>query len=699
MATFSIAAAASQCEAIACRIIATRTEVDEALKSWGDDRPQRAHVALLEEEIHTMSAIADSLTNAVRKARVVAPVVQPALMSALDEAERAWAVMDKQLRRLRGTDDREWTIDAGVVEDYEMMLQAEMAICELFRELLDIDDAASQKSIIDSPDARRILAGFDDACDVVLTQRPVLMETQSPSLRSQSTLSLTSSQTSSSTQATPTSPDLPASPTSISGRPTCPSRGKSGGGGGGFFGGLSQSFQAMTANFRYKPEPLVSALCQSATRGDTQQVKGFIEGGANVDGRNEDRKTALICAILAEHFATVQWLLEHGGASIKARDGGGTKAKPPLFHAARTGNIELVSLLLRRGAEVNAKSTIGQSHLVEVVQSGNVEMLRLLLSHGGDANARDATGRALLIHAANAASVDMARHLLVHGADPNIRDYTGQALLNLVAMATPAKMDLVSLLLDHGAEPNVRDLTGQPLLVHSVTTGKKDLTRLLLSRGADPNVRDLYGRPVLLLLVKQRDLDLIRVLLEHGVSPNQLVDTTGSSAGETLLLYAIGSGDDDLVELLIKHGADPNARSKQGHTPLMQALQRGPTNDALVALLVEAGASPDTEGLCSPLMFATLSGRDVVVQLLKAYGAEGDEVVGGGGVGGGGSSNSGSIGVGVGAGGGGSGGGAGSGVSQHNNNTNNTSTIPQDPDVPPPDYNSIHVLKSGPGVE
>ncbi|KAI6316979.1 hypothetical protein MCOR29_006529 [Pyricularia oryzae] len=674
MATFSIAAAASQSEALACRIIATRAEVDETIKAWDDARPQRAHVALLAEEIHTLSAMADSLTDAVRKAQVVAPAVQPALMGALDSAERAWAVMDKQLRRLRETDG-DVVMDGGVVEDYEMMLQADMVLYELFRELLQIHDVARQATILNGPDAQRILSGFNEACEVVLARRSVLMEKPtSPSLHSQSTTSLVSSP---STQSTPTSPD-PPTPTAIAGPAVCPSKGK---GGGGFFGGLSQSFQAMTANFRYKPEPLVSALCQSATRGDVQQVKGLIEGGANVDGRNEDRKTALICAIAAGQVTTAQWLIDHGGASVRARDGGGTKAKPPLYHAVRTGNAELVTLLLHRGAEVNAKSSMGQSHLVEVVQGGNVDMMHLLLSHGGDPNARDVTGRALLVHAVNAGNLEMARQLLVHGADANIRDYTGQAVLNLAATSIPMRMEHVTLLLDHGADANVRDLTGQPLLVHAVSSGKKDLARMLLAKGADANVRDLYGRTVLQILVKQRDLDLIRVLLEHGVSPNQLVDTTGSSAGETLLLHAIGSGDDDLAELLIKHGADPNARSKQGHTPLMQALQRGPAKDSLVALLVEAGASPNTEGLCSPLVFAAASGRGDVVQLLKSYGAAAEVEVpptrGGGGCGGGGPSPS---------------------LRPANDAAATTSTVPVDPDVPPPDYESIHVRKSGPGV-
>ncbi|KLU90865.1 hypothetical protein MAPG_09390, partial [Magnaporthiopsis poae ATCC 64411] len=269
--SFSAAAAASRCEAVACRIVATRADVDETLLSDSDDaasQPHRPHLALLADEMRTFGAVANSLTVAVPRAAVIAPALQTALTRSLDDAETAWAVADKQLRRLRAFDTRAWTADAAVLEDYEMLLQAGMAVYELFRELLGVADAVRQTSALKDGSAQRLLASFAEACQVVLRRRDVLVAKNAP-------------------PPSPALTDPGPSPTAIAGPAVKLTKTKSGGGGGsgstggaGFLNGLTQSLQAMTANFRYKPEPLVSALCQSAARGDLQQVRGFIEQGA-----------------------------------------------------------------------------------------------------------------------------------------------------------------------------------------------------------------------------------------------------------------------------------------------------------------------------------------------------------------------------------------------------------------------------------
>ncbi|KAL8369508.1 hypothetical protein RB595_000029 [Gaeumannomyces hyphopodioides] len=626
---FSAAAAASRCEAVACRIVATRADVDETLRA-GDEaaaaaaQPHHPHLALLADEMRTFGAVADGLTAAVPRAAVIAPALQAALTRSLDDAETAWAVADKQLRRLRAFDARAWAPDPAVLEDYEMLLQAGMAAYELFRELLDVADAVRQTAVLNDAPARRLLGSFAETCQVVLRRREILVAKNPPP-----PLSPSPSPSPSISSAEPGT-----SPAAIAGPAVKLAKTKSGGVGGvGFLNGLSQSFQAMTANFRYKPEPLVSALCQSAARGDLQQVKGFVEQGANVDGRNEHRRTALICAIAEQHVATAQWLVEQAGANVRAKDGG-SKGKPPLFHAAAVGSAELVALLHARGADVNERSSMGEPYFMGVVQGGNPAMTRLLLERGCDANTRDVLGRPVLVEAVAAANLDLAAVLLAHHADPNARDpLTTQTVLHVAAShQKPERVDLVRLLLDHGADANARDGTGEPLVLAAACKDRRELFRLLISRGADPNARDIYGRTMLQLLVRQRrgsSLDLVRTLLEHGASPNQLLDSTTGSGGETttLLLHAVGARDHAFASLLLRHGADPNARDRDGRSPLMQALRAlpdpgsGQDPDALVRLLVEHGANPNAEALCSPLDFAAAAGRAHVVQLLRSHGA------------------------------------------------------------------------------
>ncbi|EJT82577.1 hypothetical protein GGTG_02550 [Gaeumannomyces tritici R3-111a-1] len=642
---FSAAAAASRCEAVASRIVATCADMDETLRAGDDDanaRPYHPHLALLADEMRTFGAAADGLTAAVPLAAVIAPALQAALARSLDEAETAWAVADKQLRRLRDLDACACSPDPAVLEDYEMLLQAGMAAYELFCELLDVPDAVRQTAALNDAPARRLLASFSETCQVVLRRRELLVAKDA---HPQDIPPPPVSPLSPSSSAEPsTSPST--SPTAIAGPTVKLTKTKSGGvGGAGFLNGLSQSFQAMTANFRYKPEPLVSALCQSASRGDLQQVKGFVEQGANVDGRNEHKRTPLICAIAEQHAATARWLVEQAGANVRAKDGG-SKGRPPLFHAAAAGSAELVALLHARGADVNERSSMGEPYFMGVVQGGNAAMVRMLLERGCDANTRDVLGRPVLIEALAAANLDLAAALLTHHADPNVREpLTTQTALHVAAAhQNPERVvDLVRLLLDHGADANARDGTGEPLVLAAAVKDRRELFRLLISRGADPNARDIYGRTMLQLLVRRRQqqqqqhnnsLDLVRALLEHGASPNQLLDsTTTGDGGETLLLHAVGARDRAFAALLLRHGADPNARDRDGRSPLMQALRGAQPDagsnsgsgfddpDAMVRLLVEHGANPNAEALCSPLDFAAAAGRAHVVQLLRSHGA------------------------------------------------------------------------------
>ena len=64
-----------------------------------------------------------------------------------------------------------------------------------------------------------------------------------------------------------------------------------------------------------------------------------------------------------------------------------------LHHAARNGDIEIVELLVSRGADVNARSDHGHFPLYCAAGHGHLETTRYLMENGADLEARLSDGK------------------------------------------------------------------------------------------------------------------------------------------------------------------------------------------------------------------------------------------------------------------------------------------------------------------
>ena len=83
----------------------------------------------------------------------------------------------------------------------------------------------------------------------------------------------------------------------------------------------------------------------------------FLEGGANVQRANADRRTALHHAAFNGHLAVCPLLLDWG-AKVDPLD----KYKDtPLHDAALMGHLSVVKLLVERGADVSVKNENDQT--------------------------------------------------------------------------------------------------------------------------------------------------------------------------------------------------------------------------------------------------------------------------------------------------------------------------------------------------
>jgi ankyrin repeat protein len=172
-----------------------------------------------------------------------------------------------------------------------------------------------------------------------------------------------------------------------------------------------------------------------------------------------------------------------------------------LVTAAGIGDLELVHLLIRWGADVNHRAEDGRTVLMiaatqgfsvqcgndELVTSyrGNTEIVQALLNAGACLDDQDDKGNTALILAASHRRSASVQLLLDAGANANARNKHGWTALlcatNYNSDMTNLK-EIVSALIAHGADLNVRDDKGKTALTHA--TGTTAIKEMLLRAGA-----------------------------------------------------------------------------------------------------------------------------------------------------------------------------------------------------------------------
>jgi hypothetical protein len=152
-----------------------------------------------------------------------------------------------------------------------------------------------------------------------------------------------------------------------------------------------------------------------------------------------------------------------------------------------------VKLLLDSEADVKLPDENGSTPLHAVAgEQDCLEMVELLLRYGADINARncqDATPLHLAIRNSEA-PVEMVKFLLAHGAGANLKNDTAATPLHIAARFAENGPAIIKLLLDHGAEIDAEDTNEVTALDSAVFHECRESAQLLLASGARPTSED-----------------------------------------------------------------------------------------------------------------------------------------------------------------------------------------------------------------
>ncbi|GAB1609603.1 poly [ADP-ribose] polymerase tankyrase-like isoform X2 [Argonauta hians] len=339
-----------------------------------------------------------------------------------------------------------------------------------------------------------------------------------------------------------------------------------------------------------------AAACTS-----TATLEYLLEKGANPFEIDNQGMCAIHFAAQAGRAHNVELLLKKAKSNIESdmfsgKYGVGALNRPtrlgmcPIHLAIMDGYTEVVKVMLKYQVDVNKTMTASKDKMTPLMiaaSKGHLDIAKLLVASKAKVENRDKMRRTALIHAVMNGNTHVVSYLLSLGSDPNNTDSSGNSVVHYAAAY--GWFFCLKLLLDSGgANPNLpNDWKVTPVCI-AFLKGHYGLVDYLLNQpGADINFKDERGRTLVSLAAEsqlvpeilrelkylvEKKADCSLVDLEgynplHHLANNSSV-RNGMNANECMAVSV------QVADYLIDNNCDPAARSVDGITPLMLAIEK-----------------------------------------------------------------------------------------------------------------------------
>lgn len=163
---------------------------------------------------------------------------------------------------------------------------------------------------------------------------------------------------------------------------------------------------------------LCHPLCQCPTCAPTQKLSVLQAGALGVNSCNADGFTPLHVAALHGHSVLTGLLVRHG-ANVNART---NQSATPLHLASQNSHIQVVRFLLECNAKLNKKDQYGNTPLIHACLRGNLETATTLLQSNALVNIANLQGNTALHEAVRGGHQALVELLLRGGASPGLRN-------------------------------------------------------------------------------------------------------------------------------------------------------------------------------------------------------------------------------------------------------------------------------------
>ncbi|MFD1056662.1 ankyrin repeat domain-containing protein [Terrabacter terrigena] len=173
-----------------------------------------------------------------------------------------------------------------------------------------------------------------------------------------------------------------------------------------------------------------AALLAAATRGDADAVASALRAGADLEARDDRRRTALLLAVTGDHVDAARVLVAMGADPDALDD----RHDTPWLVTGVTGSVAMLEALLPAGPDLTIRNRYGGVSVIPASERGHVDYVRRVVSTGIDVDHVNDLGWTALLEAVilgdgGSRHQEIVRILLAAGADRSIADKEGVTAL------------------------------------------------------------------------------------------------------------------------------------------------------------------------------------------------------------------------------------------------------------------------------
>jgi ankyrin repeat protein len=335
--------------------------------------------------------------------------------------------------------------------------------------------------------------------------------------------------------------------------------------------------------------------------------------GANIEARNWLGQTGLMYAITTFNIERFHILLKYGAdvnarSSQAAREEDETFNNTPLHYAVKhtnaimsTENTDIIDELVDEGADVNAQNNLGETPLMWSLHIPRMEdrsaVVKRFIADMADVNLQNNIGDTYFMIAIKATDRGWLQYFMdTYGSmiDYNIRNHEGMNTLDYaISYVHPRYIQIVQnrKLVGFGDRVNDRDILGRTGLMLAIIRNDYPFAERQLQYHADVEATDatrFENHPLHFALMRRANIGpYIKLLLDNGAQVN-IQNRYGDTPLHYLVRYNFSSLERDAAaEQMIAAGADPTIKNRRGKSVIDEAKRKDPGFAQQLAELVK----------------------------------------------------------------------------------------------------------------